>query len=85
LEAYDVPKPNPVPVKRYADRRIYDQATESFLTLYDIARLLGDGVEVRVTEAQSGEDVTEEVLSEVMADSRIVPGDEDDELGCAGW
>ena len=49
-------------IKKYADRRLYNTGTRSYLTLEDLAAMVTRGNDVVVYDAKSGEDVTRSIL-----------------------
>ncbi|HMK80933.1 MAG TPA: polyhydroxyalkanoate synthesis regulator DNA-binding domain-containing protein [Xanthobacteraceae bacterium] len=57
-----VPIHEPVKVKLYGNRRLYQPARGRYVTLDQLAALTRQGVEVIVRDAQSGADVTDLVL-----------------------
>ena len=68
----------PVLIKRYANRKLYNTDTSRYITLKGIAELLEEGEEVRVIDNESGEDITNISLSQILVDqersNRAVPG-----------
>jgi polyhydroxyalkanoate synthesis repressor PhaR len=56
----------PVVIKKYANRRLYNTASSSYITLDDLARLVRDGVEFQVFDAKSGDDITRTVLNQII-------------------
>jgi polyhydroxyalkanoate synthesis repressor PhaR len=60
----------PLIVKRYAGRRLYDPAAGAYLTLDDLARLVEDDENFVVTEAETGADVTQSVLKQIVVERR---------------
>lgn len=53
-------------LKKYANRRLYDMERSVYVTLEDIAFLIRQGHEVVVTDAQTGEDVTAFILTQIV-------------------
>ncbi len=45
-------------IKKYSNRRLYDTAESRYITLDELAESIRRGAEVRVLDAQSGEDLT---------------------------
>ena len=45
-------------VKKYANRRLYNTATSSYVTLNDLARMIKEGGDFVVKDAKTGEDLT---------------------------
>ena len=56
----------PVVVKKYANRRLYNTATSSYVTLEDLAKLIKDGGDFIVHDAKTGEVSTRQVLTQIM-------------------
>lgn len=61
-------KIDPVIIKRYASRKLYDAAAKEYVTLEDIARYIRDGHEVQIVDNKSGEDLTRQYLVQIIAD-----------------
>lgn len=59
-------KPDPITVKKYANRRLYNTATSSYVTLEDLAVMVRDGVDFKVVDAKSHEDITRSVLTQII-------------------
>lgn len=68
----------PVLIKRYANRKLYNTRSSRYITLKGIAELIEQGLEVRVVDNESGEDITSVTLSQILVDTernqRSVPG-----------
>lgn len=58
----------PVTIKKYANRRLYNTATSSYVTLDDLAAMVRDKVEFQVFDAKSGEDITRPVLTQIIVE-----------------
>ena len=52
-----------VTIKKYANRRLYNTATSSYVTLDHLAQMVKDGIDFAVFDAKTGEDITRSVLS----------------------
>ncbi len=59
----------PILIKRYANRKLYNTQTSRYITLKGIAELIDDGEEVRVIDNETGEDITNVALSQILVDS----------------
>ena len=59
---------DPLLIKRYASRRLYNTETSDYVTLEDIARFIRDGREVKITDLKSGDDLTRQYLLQIIAD-----------------
>jgi polyhydroxyalkanoate synthesis repressor PhaR len=55
-----------VAIKKYANRRLYNTATSSYVTLEDLAQMVRDGQNFVVTDAKSGDDITRSVLTQII-------------------
>ncbi len=53
-------------VKKYPNRRLYDTSRSVYVNLEDLAELVREGHEVRVVDAKTDEDLTKEVLLQVV-------------------
>ena len=59
----------PVVIKKYANRRLYNTATSSYVTLDHLAEMVRDGVDFVVYDAKTGEDLTRSVLAQIIFDA----------------
>ena len=57
---------DPVTIKKYANRRLYNTATSSYVTLDQLSRMVKDGVEFAVYDAKTGENITRSVLTQII-------------------
>lgn len=55
-------------IKKYANRRLYDAAASRHVTLDDLRRLIVAGEKIKVIEDKSGEDITRQILLQIIAD-----------------
>lgn len=55
-------------IKRYANRKLYDTQTKRYLTLDEVATLVRAGEEISVVDADTGQDLTGQVLSKIIAE-----------------
>ncbi|NRA98384.1 MAG: polyhydroxyalkanoate synthesis repressor PhaR [Rhodobacteraceae bacterium] len=58
----------PLLVKRYASRRLYNTETSDYVTLDDIAGFIRDGREVQIVDLKSGDDLTRQYLLQIIAE-----------------
>ncbi len=56
----------PVVIKKYANRRLYNTAASSYVTLDDLCGMVKAGTDFVVRDAKSGEDITRSVLTQIM-------------------
>ena len=57
---------DPITIKKYANRRLYNTATSSYVTLDHLAEMVKHGQEFNVYDAKSGEDITRSVLTQII-------------------
>ena len=60
------PKSDPVIIKKYANRRLYDTGSSSYITLEHLGEMTRKGVEFKVVDAKTGEDLTRSVLTQII-------------------
>jgi len=56
----------PITIKKYANRRLYNTATSTYVTLEDLAEMVKDGTDFLVYDAKTGEDITRSVLTQII-------------------
>ncbi|MBL8581766.1 MAG: polyhydroxyalkanoate synthesis repressor PhaR [Rhizobiaceae bacterium] len=59
-------KDDPVVIKKYANRRLYNTGTSTYVTLEDLAEMVKRGEDFTVQDAKSGEDITHPVLTQII-------------------
>jgi polyhydroxyalkanoate synthesis repressor PhaR len=57
-----------VTIKKYANRRLYDTESSTYITLDRLAQMVREGREFEVVDAKSGEDITRSVLTQIIVD-----------------
>lgn len=67
-------------IKRYANRKLYNTDTSRYITLKGIAKLLEEGEEVRVMDNETGEDITQVALSQILVDNERAKEDPSETL-----
>jgi polyhydroxyalkanoate synthesis repressor PhaR len=60
----------PVLIKRYANRKLYDQSRSRYVTLEELEELIRQGREIRVVDAVSGEDLTALTLAQIILENQ---------------
>ena len=55
-------------IKKYPNRRLYDTAISSYITLADVKRLVLDGVDLQVVDAKTRDDLTRTILLQIISD-----------------
>ncbi len=57
-----------VTIKKYANRRLYDTESSAYITLDKLATMIRDGRDFEVVDAKTGEDITHQVLTQIIVD-----------------
>jgi len=57
-----------VTIKKYANRRLYDTESSAYITLDRLAQMVREGREFEVVDAKSGEDITRQVLTQIIVE-----------------
>ncbi len=60
------PRPAPVVIKKYANRRLYNTATSAYVTLEHLSQMVKDKVDFVVYDAKTGDDITRPVLTQII-------------------
>jgi polyhydroxyalkanoate synthesis repressor PhaR len=60
--------PTPVVVKKYANRRLYNTESSSYITLDNLAEMVRQGRDFVVYDAKTGEDITRGVLTQIIVE-----------------
>ena len=58
----------PITIKKYANRRLYNTATSSYVTLDHLCQMVKDDVDFVVYDAKTGEDITRPVLTQIIVE-----------------
>ena len=56
----------PITIKKYANRRLYNTGTSTYVTLEDLAAMVKDGEDFLVYDAKTGDDITRSVLAQII-------------------
>jgi len=64
----------PVTIKKYANRRLYNTGTSTYVTLEDLAAMVKAGEDFVVNDAKTGEDITRQVLAQIIFDQENKEG-----------
>ena len=59
---------DPVVVKKYANRRLYDTSSSAYVTLDDLAEMVKSGVDFVVYDAKTNEDLTRQILTQIIVE-----------------
>jgi polyhydroxyalkanoate synthesis repressor PhaR len=61
------PQP-PITIKKYANRRLYNTASSSYVTLENLCRMVKENTDFVVIDAKTGEDLTRSVLTQIIVE-----------------
>ncbi len=64
----------PVTIKKYANRRLYNTGTSTYVTLEDLAAMVKQGENFVVYDAKTGEDITRSVLAQIVSEQENKEG-----------
>ena len=53
-------------IKKYANRRLYNTQSSSYITLDHLAKMTREGVDYKVLDAKSGDDITHQILTQII-------------------
>ncbi len=57
---------DPVIIKKYANRRLYNTQSSSYITLDDLSRMTRGGIDFQVLDAKTGADITHQILIQII-------------------
>ena len=66
--AKDETEQPPVKIKKYANRRLYNTATSSYVTLDHLCQMVKEDINFAVEDAKTGEDITRSVLTQIIVE-----------------
>ncbi|BDI61140.1 polyhydroxyalkanoate synthesis repressor PhaR [Qipengyuania nanhaisediminis] len=72
-KAADLPE-GTIVIKKYANRRLYNTASSSYITLEDLAAMVRNNVEFAVFDAKTDEDITHSILTQIIMDEEANGG-----------
>ena len=58
--------PDPIVIKKYANRRLYNTQSSSYITLDDLSRMTREGLDFQVLDAKTGADITHQILTQII-------------------
>ncbi len=64
----------PITIKKYANRRLYNTATSSYVTLDHLSQMVKDGTDFAVFDAKTGENITRQVLTHIIVEEEAKGG-----------
>ena len=57
---------DPIVIKKYANRRLYNTQSSSYITLDDLSRMTREGIDFQVLDAKTGSDITHQILTQII-------------------
>lgn len=63
----------PVVIKKYGNRRLYNTAESRYVNLDEVAQMIRDGKSVQVVDANTGEDLTRLILTQIIVEDAKAP------------
>jgi len=64
----------PVTIKKYANRRLYNTSTSTYVTLDHLSSMVKEGIDFVVFDAKSGGDITRQVLTHIIVEEESKGG-----------
>jgi len=61
-------------IKKYANRRLYNTSSSSYITLDDLAGMVRENIEFQVIDAKTGDDITHSILTQIIMDEEANGG-----------
>ena len=65
-----VVEPEVIEIRKYSNRRLYDTSASRYVTLTNVEQMIRQGNEIRVVDAQTGDDLTRSVMLQIICESK---------------
>ncbi|MBC2664694.1 polyhydroxyalkanoate synthesis repressor PhaR [Novosphingobium flavum] len=65
-----------VVIKKYANRRLYNTRSSSYITLDHLAKMTREGVDFKVVDAKTGADITHQILTQIIMEEEASGGEQ---------
>jgi polyhydroxyalkanoate synthesis repressor PhaR len=65
-----------VVIKKYANRRLYNTKSSSYITLDHLAKMTREGVDFKVLDAKTGVDITHQILTQIIMEEETASGEQ---------
>jgi polyhydroxyalkanoate synthesis repressor PhaR len=65
-----------VVIKKYANRRLYNTKSSSYITLDHLSKMTREGVEFKVLDAKTGVDITHQILTQIIMEEESAGGEQ---------
>jgi polyhydroxyalkanoate synthesis repressor PhaR len=69
-------KGDTVIIKKYANRRLYNTQSSSYITLEHLAKMTREGIEFKVLDAKTGAEITHQILTQIIMEEESVSGEQ---------
>src|SRR6476661_9662840 len=67
---------DPIIIKKYANRRLYNTQSSSYITLDDLSKMTREGVDFQVLDAKTGADITHSILTQIIMEEESSGGEQ---------
>ncbi len=65
-----------VVIKKYANRRLYNTQSSSYITLDHLSKMTREGIEFQVLDAKTGADITHQILTQIIMEEESTSGEQ---------
>lgn len=65
-----------VVIKKYANRRLYNTRSSSYITLDHLSKMTREGVDFKVVDAKTGADITHQILTQIIMEEEASGGEQ---------
>ena len=65
-----------VVIKKYANRRLYNTRSSSYITLDHLSKMTREGVDFKVLDAKTGTDITHQILTQIIMEEEASGGEQ---------
>ncbi|HEY6870814.1 MAG TPA: polyhydroxyalkanoate synthesis repressor PhaR [Novosphingobium sp.] len=65
-----------VVIKKYANRRLYNTRSSSYITLDHLAKMTREGIDFKVVDAKTGADITHSILTQIIMEEEASGGEQ---------
>jgi polyhydroxyalkanoate synthesis repressor PhaR len=65
-----------VVIKKYANRRLYNTRSSSYITLGHLSKMTREGIEFKVVDAKTGADITHSILTQIIMEEEASGGEQ---------
>jgi polyhydroxyalkanoate synthesis repressor PhaR len=63
-------------IKKYANRRLYNTQSSSYITLDHLAKMTREGTDFKVLDAKTGDDITHQILTQIIMEAESAGGEQ---------